>query len=108
MWLCTLHTHTHIYPGEDDITEVIEQLSSLKSNYYLLGLGLHLPPGKVDQIQVDNPHKSETAFGQVIVQWLLMNYNHAMFGPPSWQLLVKAVDTIDHQLAKQIASNHQR
>ena len=108
MCLCTLHTHTHIYPGEDDITEIIKELSSLKSNYYLLGLGLHLPPGRVDQIQVDNPHKSETAFGQVIVQWLLMNYNHVVFGPPSWQLLVKAVDTIDHQLAKQIASNHQR
>ena len=102
------HTHTHTQTDEDDVSAIIQELSSLKSNYYLLGLSLHLPTGKGDQIQVDNPHKSETAFGQVIVQWLLMNYYHQKFGRPSWRLLVQAVDMIDHQLAKDIAKKHQR
>ena len=102
------YKHTHLHTGEDDITDIAKELSGFEAHYYKLGLSLHLSPGKVQVIQVNNPHDCETAFGQVIVQWLLMNYNHAMFGPPSWQLLVKAVDTIDHQLAKKIASNHQR
>ena len=102
------HTHTHLYTGEDDITDITKELSGFEVHYYNFGLSLHLSPGKVTVIQVNNPHDCETAFGQVIVQWLLMNYNLAIFGPPSWQMLVNAVDTIDHQLAKQIASNHQR
>ena len=74
----------------------------------MLGLKLHLPPGKVNEIEQNNPRNCDTAFGQVIVEWTRMNYNHVDVGTPSWLLLVKVVDKLDHQLAKQIASNHQR
>ena len=35
-----------------------------------------------------------------------MNYTYFKFGRPSWQLLVKAVETVDYERAKQIARNH--
>ena len=74
----------------------------------MLGLKLHLSPGKVKEIEQNNPRNCDAAFGQVIVEWTRMNYNHVDVGTPSWLLLVKIVDKLDHQLAKQIASNHQR
>ena len=44
------------------------------------------------------------------VTWLQGSYNVQKFGPPTWRMLVKAVDSPaggnDHNLAKKIASNH--
>ena len=83
-------------------------LIGLETRYYKLGQNLHIPNSKLSVIQHNNPRDCETALGQVIEQWLLMNYNHATFGPATWRLLVEAVDSMSHQLAKDIANNHQR
>ena len=100
--------YMHALVDDDDIADITKVLSGLESNYYKLGMKLHLHSNRLDVIEKDNPRNCESAFGQVIVQWIRMNYNYPKFGPPSWRLLVEAVCTIDHELAKEIASNHQK
>ena len=57
-------------------------------------------------IQKDNPHSSKEALGQVITEWLKMNYEYYKFGRPSWRMLVEGVSTADRERAKIIADNH--
>ena len=105
MHACIIYTHAHV--GEDDVADIAKELSGLEGQYYTLGLGLHLSPGKVDVIRENNHHNCLTALFNVIVQWSLVNYNNCKFGPPTWRLLVQAVNMIDHERAKQIANKHQ-
>ena len=103
----SLYTHTHPLSDEDDDTaDILNELDGLESEYYTIGLQLHLHPGKVKEIQKDNPHSSKDALGHVITEWLKMNYEHTKIGKPSWRLLVEAVSTVDLQRAKIIANNH--
>ena len=97
------HTHTDV---DDDAAVILHELDGLQSEYFTLGIHLHLPPGKVSTIQEDNPHNSRSAIGKVITEWLMMNYKHNEFGKPSWRLLVEAVSTVDLERAKIIANNH--
>ena len=55
---------------------------------------------------------ADQAFGaiDVLLLWLLQKYKVEKFGPPTWRMLVEAVDKKtggnNHELAKEIASNH--
>ena len=100
------HTHTHTHAGEDDVAEVLKELTGLESQYDTLARTLHLPVGTVRTISRDYHFSSRSALGQVVDEWILMNYNHAKFGHPTWGLLVDAVNAIDHDRAKLIASKH--
>ena len=50
------------------------------------------------------------ALNDVLLLWLRQKYNVGKFGRPTWRLLVEAVNKKtggnNHDLAKQIASNH--
>ena len=100
------HTHTHTHTGEDDVAEVLKELTGLESQYDTLAQTLHLPLGTVRTISRDYHFSSRSALGQVVDEWILMNYNHAKFGRPTWRLLVDAVKAVDHDRAKLIASKH--
>ena len=108
------HTRAHLhgmYPHtdeNDDTADVLKELDGLESEYYTLGMHLHLPPGKVKVIQKDNPHSSKEALGQVTTEWLKMNYEYNKVGRPSWRMLVESVSTVDIEHAKMIASNHKK
>ena len=101
------HTHTHTHTDEnDDTADILRELDGLESEYYTLGLHLHLPPGKVKEIQENNPHNCRSALGHVITEWLKMNYDYNKAGRPSWRMLVVGVSTLDIDRAKIIAKKH--
>ena len=83
-------------------------MSGLEFEYYTFGLHLGLYPGRVKEIQVDHPHNSRAAFGDVITEWLKMNYEYSKVGRPSWQLLVEALSTVNLERAKIVAKDHRK
>jgi hypothetical protein len=52
----------------------------------------------------------DQALKDVLLLWLNQEYKVERFGPPTWRMLVEAVDKKtggnNHELAKEIASNH--
>ena len=85
---------------------------SIQSCYYSLGRSLGLKVSDLKSIcdKYPSPSDSEQALEDVLLLWLDQKYNVEKFGPPTWRMLVRAVDMEsggnDHELAKQIASEH--
>ena len=85
---------------------------SLKSVYYSLGRSLRLQTADLRAICEAYPSESdaEKALEDVLLLWLHQKYNVKRFGPPTWRMLVEAVDKTagdkSHVLAKEIASHH--
>ena len=108
----TLHIVTRNLPllGEDDLLDVMEEVISIKSAYVGLGRGLRLPAGKLSEIRKMYPNDAEQALNDVLLLWLQREYNVDRFGPPTWRMIVKAVDSPaggkDHKLAMKIARDH--
>ena len=90
----------------------MEEVLSLKSAYYSLGRSLRLQTVDLRAIRKAYPNESDTelALEDVLLLWLRQKYNVERFGPPTWRMLVEAVDNKaggnNHDLAKEIASNH--
>ena len=57
-----------------------------------------------------NDSMADQALKDVLLLWLNQKYRVEKFGPPTWRMLVEAVDKKtggnSHELAKEIASNH--
>ena len=85
---------------------------SIQSRYYYLGrsLGLKILDLKSIRDKYPSPSDSEQALEDVVLLWLNQKYNVERFGPPTWRMLVRAVDMEsggnDQELAQQIASSH--
>ena len=92
---------------EEDLFDVLEEISTLESKYYQIGMGLRLKPKDVQSIDREDPSR---ILSKVVEIWLQQQYNVQRHGPPTWQMLVKAVDSPaggnDHTLAREIASKH--
>ena len=90
----------------------MEEVSSIQSAYFPLGRSLRLRNDDLKAICEMHPSKSdaEQALNDVLLLWLCQKYNVRRFGPPTWKMLVEAVDKKtggnNHELAKEIASNH--
>ena len=88
----------------------MEEISTLDSKYYQIGMGLRLKPKDLQSIEEMFRQEPSRALGKVVETWLQQQYNVKKCGPPTWQMLVKAVDSPaggnDHTLAKKIASKH--
>ena len=108
LWPIKLYIYEHacMYVDGDDFIDIAHELQGFEVNYYTLGRNLHLSRDKLAIIELNNHSSCVTAFGKVIDEWLSMNYTISRFGRPSWQLLVKAVNEIDHERAKVIANKH--
>ena len=84
----------------------------IMSEYYSLGLALRLRDYDLEAICQGYPNTCDNkiALKDVLLVWLRQRYNVEKFGPPTWRMLVEAVDKEtggnDHGLAKKIASNH--
>ena len=64
-----------------------------------------------DLRKIRGEHSSESdALEDVLLLWLNREYDVKKHGPPTWRMLVEAVDRKsggdNHELAKEIASNH--
>ena len=88
----------------------MDEISSLEACYYNFGIGLRLKLSDLNSIEKSFNHNPQRALQNVVATWLQGGYNMQKFGPPTWRMLVKAVDSPaggnDHNLAKKIAANH--
>ena len=90
----------------------MEEVLIIKSVYYSLGRSLRLEIADLKAIRETYPSESdaEQALEDVLLLWLHQKYNVGRFGSPTWRMLVEAVDKKsggnNHELAKEIASNH--
>ena len=98
-----------LYTDKDDLADVREEVFSIKSAYYNLGISLRLDDSDLRRIH-ENCTCEENALKDVLLMWLRKQYNMKRFGPPTWRMLVEAVDKRsggnDHELAKRIALKH--
>ena len=94
---------------EDDLAKIIEEILPIVSKYYSLGRSLNLKIEELRKIRDKNPSESD-ALEDVLLLWLNQQYNVKKYGPPTWKMLVEAVNIKsggdNRELAKQIASKH--
>ena len=94
---------------EDDVTDVHEEVLTLKSLYFPLGQCLRLASDDLKAVREAYPN-TDQALREVLLLWLHQTYKVDKYGPPTWRQLVQAVDKKtggdNHELAKQIASSH--
>ena len=78
--------------------------------YFALGRSLRLNNDDLKAIRIKYESDADSALNDVLLLWLTKQYNDDRFGPPTWRMLVEAVDKKsggnDHELAKEIALNH--
>ena len=90
--------------------DVLELLMPHKSHYYNIGIGLRLSIEFLDEIEEKFDSDPRKALRKVVGAWLQKKYDVSKFGLPTWQMLVKAIDSPaggnDHQLAEKIALDH--
>ncbi len=66
---------------------------SIIAEYYKLGIGLRLKPGELQAIRKSCGQDIDQAFTDVLLAWLRQRYNITKYGPPTWRMLVRAVDS---------------
>jgi hypothetical protein len=89
----------------------MEEVLDIKSMCFALGRSLRLRNDNLEAIRKKYPdHDTEQALNDVLLVWLNKEYNVERFGPPTWRMLVEAVNKKsggnNYELAKQIALNH--
>jgi hypothetical protein len=89
----------------------MEEVLDIKSMCFALGRSLRLRNDNLEAIRKKYPdHDAEQALNDVLLLWLNKEYNVERFGPPTWRMLVEAVNKKsggnNYELAKQIALNH--
>ena len=88
----------------------MEEVVSRKAAYFALGRALRIPVGELEAVQEQHPKNLDSALHAVLLLWLREKYNAERFGSPTWQMLVKAVESSvglnDHALAQKIAQKH--
>ena len=91
---------------------MIDVLEAVLPINFALGRSLRLRTSDLRSIQAAYPSESdaEQALSDTLELWLQQKYNAERFGPPTWRMLVEAVDRKaggnNHELAKDIASDH--
>ena len=90
----------------------MDEVLTIKSVYFDLGRSLRLRSHDLKAICTKYSKESDAkrALNDVLVLWLTQQYNVENFGPPTWRMLVEAVDKKsggnNRELAKEIALNH--
>ena len=97
--------------GVDDLVDVMHEVLPRKASYYDLGRALRIPAGELDAVRKQYQSTDiGMALNEVLLLWLRQQYNNERFGPPSWQMLVNAVESRvglnDPTLAQKIAKHH--
>ena len=93
----------------------MKEVLKIKSMWVDLGCSLRLRSADLEDIRKKYPNKSDhrdakQALHDMLLLWLEKKYNVERFGPPTWRMLVEAVNEEsggdNQELAKQIALNH--
>ena len=92
---------------EDDLFDVIKDLTPVAARWKAIGIALRLKPGELNSINSGRP---DECLGEVIENWLMRNYNVDRFGLPTWRKLVEVVEDPaagnNKALADEIARKH--
>ena len=94
------------------MVEVLEAVLPIKSVYFVLGQSLRLGAADLRSIKEKYPNESDDrqALSDTLELWLQKKYYVKRFGPPTWRMLVEAVNREaggnNHELAKTIALKH--
>ncbi len=104
---CIINLHT----GEEDLRDVLLELSSVVDKWRSLGLALGLRQSTLDVLMQQNgPKGLDQLMSDIITEWLKGNYNEDRFGRPTWRRLVEAVGSNtggrNQALADAIAAKH--
>ena len=90
----------------------MEEVLDIKSMWFKVGRSLRLRSDDIGAIRKGYPNKfdHDAALNDVLLLWLKKEYNVERFGPPTWRMLVEAINKRsggnNYELAKQIALNH--
>ena len=75
-----------------------------------MGIGLRLKTEDLKSIEKEFRQDPSRALSEVVQTWLQQRYDVKKHGQPTWQMLIKAINSRvggnDHTLAKTIALNH--
>ena len=100
----------HLSADGSNLFDIMELLSPLESCYYSLGMALRLGMEYLEDTEEKFGETHSKALRKVVVAWLQQRYDVAKFGPPTWRMLVEAVDSRaggNHRLlAVNIAQDH--
>ena len=98
------------YVDGSNLLDIMEVLSPLESRYYNIGMGLRLRMEYLEDTEKKFDQTHSKALRKVVVAWLQQQYDVAKFGPPTWWMLAKAIDSRaggnHHLLARKISKDH--
>ena len=98
-----------ITTGEDDLPDIIRELTDVVANWRDIGTLLGIRDGQLRAIQLQ-ANSPLGCLREMLVTWLQKNYNVERFGEPIWVKLVEAVNNQagggNPSLAKEIARKH--
>ena len=92
---------------EDDLVDVLKEVSDVAANWKGLGLELGLRPSTLETIGTTQP---QYYLMNTLTAWLRQNDNVKKYGLPSWAMLCKAVESPvggnNRALSVRIAKKH--
>ena len=110
LMLCVIN-HTLLFPGENDLVDVVEEVIDVASKWRSLGLALRLKAAELDTISSKNHTDPTECLKYMLLTWLQQHYDINKFGPPSWRMLCQAISNPaggnNPALARKIAEHHQ-
>lgn len=71
--------------------DILEEMMSVAAKWEVIGRGFGIEPGRLEQIQLNNPGDCKKCLSDVLTCWLKRNYDVSRFGEPTWQTVVKVV-----------------
>ena len=83
--------HTLLFPGEDDLVDVVEEVMDLASSWHSFGLALRLKPAELETISLKNYTNPTECLKDMLLAWLRQQHFIKKVGPPSWRMLCKAI-----------------
>ena len=94
----------------DDVFDVKNELITVAARWMDIGTALRLKSDTLDNIETRCGNVPHRCLDLMVREWLKRNYNAKKFGEPTWQKLVKAVNSpaggANTALARDIASRH--
>ena len=87
-----IFTKHHLSPkGEDDLFDLLKEMTSVASSWEDIGVGLRIGCGRLEMIQKNKAGNSRACLSAMLTCWLQRNYNVERFGEPTWRAVVKVV-----------------
>ena len=95
----------HSFPANmNDLNTILSELEQI-SEFYQFGLQLGLQPSRLDRVE-ENNFKVKSRMKDVVKTWLNRDYMVDRYGPPTWELLSKAVRRLNPVLSASIKKKY--